>query len=69
MRYVLTVDFEDDADIEGFLAFVRYHSQRLKVPAKDVFISLVKEWKAQQASGLTSGEATTSVKRSKRPTD
>jgi hypothetical protein len=26
MRYILTVDFEDDIDIESFMHFVAYHT-------------------------------------------
>jgi len=28
MRYILTVDFEDDIDIESFMHFVAYHTKR-----------------------------------------
>lgn len=48
MRYSLSVDFEDDEDIDSFLEFIRYHSKRLKCPTKDVFIKLANEWKKQQ---------------------
>ena len=44
MRYLLTVDFEEDTDIESFLRFVQYHSKRLKCPTKDVFLRLAHEW-------------------------
>ena len=44
MRYMLTVDFEEDGDIESFLRFVQYHSKRLKCPSKDVFLRLAHEW-------------------------
>ena len=47
MRYILTVDFEEDADIESFLRFVQYHTKRLKCPSKDVFIRLAHEWEKQ----------------------
>ncbi len=50
MRYILTVDFEDDADIDSFLRFVQYHSKRLKCPSKDVFIRLAHEWEKQLVS-------------------
>ena len=36
MRYILTVDFEDDVDIESFMHFVAYHTKRLKCASKDV---------------------------------
>ncbi len=44
MRYILTVDFEEDVDIESFLRFVQYHSKRLKCASKDVFVRLAHEW-------------------------
>ena len=47
MRYILTVDFEEDTDIESFLRFIQYHSKRLKCPSKDVFIRLAHEWEKQ----------------------
>ena len=47
MRYILTVDFEDDVDIESFMHFVAYHSKRLKCASKDVFIRLAHEWEKQ----------------------
>ena len=47
MRYILTVDFEDDIDIESFMHFVAYHSKRLKCASKDVFIRLAHEWEKQ----------------------
>jgi hypothetical protein len=47
MRYALSADFEDEAEIEAFLSFVRYHSLRLKCPVKDVFLKLALEWKRQ----------------------
>ena len=47
MRYILTVDFEDDIDIDSFLRFVAYHSKRLKCTSKDVFIRLAHEWEKQ----------------------
>jgi hypothetical protein len=47
MRYILTVDFEEDVDIESFLRFIQYHSKRLKCPSKDVFIRLAHEWEKQ----------------------
>ncbi len=47
MRYILTVDFEEDPDIESFLRFVQYHSKRLKCASKDVFIRLAHEWEKQ----------------------
>ena len=47
MRYILTVDFEEDGDIDSFLRFVQYHSKRLKCPSKDVFIRLANEWEKQ----------------------
>jgi hypothetical protein len=47
MRYILTVDFEDDIDIDSFLRFVEYHSKRLKCTSKDVFIRLAHEWEKQ----------------------
>ena len=50
MRYMLTVDFEEDGDIESFLRFVQYHSKRLKCPSKDVFIRLAHEWEKQLVS-------------------
>ena len=50
MRYILTVDFEDDIDIDSFLRFVAYHSKRLKCPSKDVFIRLAHEWEKQLVS-------------------
>ena len=46
-RYILTVDFEEDNDIESFIRFVQYHSKRLKCPSKDVFIRLAHEWEKQ----------------------
>lgn len=58
MRYILTVDFEDDADIESFLRFVQYHSKRLKCPGKDVFIRLAHEWEKQLVSH---GEPTNTI--------
>jgi len=50
LRYILTVDFEEDADIDSFLRFVQYHSKRLKCPGKDVFIRLAHEWEKQLVS-------------------
>jgi hypothetical protein len=50
MRYILTVDFEDDIDIDSFLRFVAYHSKRLKCTSKDVFIRLAHEWEKQLVS-------------------
>ena len=50
MRYILTVDFEDDPDIESFLRFIQYHSKRLKCPSKDVFMRLAHEWEKQLVS-------------------
>jgi hypothetical protein len=47
MRYILTVDFEDDIDIDSFLRFVEYHAKRLKCTSKDVFIRLAHEWEKQ----------------------
>src|SRR6266480_3296644 len=47
MRYILTVDFEDDIDIESFMHFVAYHTKRLKCASKDVFIRLAHEWEKQ----------------------
>ena len=47
MRYMLTVDFEDDLDIDSFLRFVAYHSKRLKCTSKDVFLRLAHEWEKQ----------------------
>ena len=47
MRYILTVDFEDDVDIDSFLRFVTYHSKRLKCTSKDVFLRLAHEWEKQ----------------------
>ena len=46
----MTVDFEDDMDIESFLRFIQYHSKRLKCPSKDVFIRLAHEWEKQLVS-------------------
>jgi hypothetical protein len=46
MRYMLSVDFEDDAEIESFLEFVKFHSARLKCEKKDVFVKLAVEWKS-----------------------
>ena len=50
MRYMLTVDFEEDGDIESFLRFVQYHSKRLKCPSKDVFLRLAHEWEKNLVS-------------------
>src|SRR5439155_21136269 len=47
MRYILTVDFEDDIDIESFMHFVAYPTKRLKCASKDVFIRLAHEWEQQ----------------------
>ena len=47
MRYMLTVDFEDDLDIDSFLRFIAYHSKRLKCASKDVFLRLAHEWEKQ----------------------
>jgi hypothetical protein len=57
MRYVLTVDFEEDADIESFLRFVQYHSKRLKCPGKDVFIRLAHEWEKQLVNNVESTDS------------
>lgn len=46
---MLTVDFEDEADIGSFLKFVKYHSARLKCPQKDVFLRLAREWEVQMS--------------------
>lgn len=46
----MTVDFEEDADIDSFLRFVQYHSKRLKCASKDVFIRLAHEWEKQLVS-------------------
>src|SRR5437773_1865352 len=54
MRYILTVDFEDDIDIDSFLRFVAYHSKRLKCTTKDVFIRLAHEWDKQLDSVVSS---------------
>ncbi len=48
MRFSLTVDLEDDDDIEAFLKFVDFHSKRLKCEKKDVFIKLAEEWAKAQ---------------------
>jgi len=58
MRYILTVDFEEDGDIESFLRFVQYHSKRLKCPSKDVFLRLAHEWEKQL---VNHGESTSPV--------
>ncbi len=50
MRYILTVDFEEDGDIESFLRFVQYHTKRLKCPSKDVFLRLAHEWEKNLVS-------------------
>jgi len=47
---MLTVDFEEDGDIESFLRFVQYHSKRLKCPSKDVFLRLAHEWEKNLVS-------------------
>lgn len=47
MRIALTVDIEELKEIEGFLKFIRFHSQRLKCPEKDVFLRLAQEWENQ----------------------
>src|SRR5207247_10513171 len=47
MRYILTVDFEDDIDIESFMHFVADHTKRLKCASKDVFIRLGHEGEKQ----------------------
>src|SRR5205807_9038598 len=47
MRYILSVDFEDDIDIESCMHFVAYHTKRLKCASKDVFIRLAHEWEKQ----------------------
>ncbi len=52
MRYILSVDLEDDGDIEAFLKFVKYHSKRLNCPPKDVFIKLAQEWEKQQTTPI-----------------
>jgi hypothetical protein len=49
-RYILTVDFEEDNDIDSFIRFVQYHTKRLKCPSKDVFIRLAHEWEKQLVS-------------------
>ncbi len=54
----MTVDFEEDGDIESFLRFVQYHSKRLKCPSKDVFTRLAHEWEKQL---VTNGESTDSI--------
>ncbi len=46
----MTVDFEEDNDIESFLRFIQYHSKRLKCPSKDVFLRLAHEWEKQLVS-------------------
>lgn len=46
----MTVDFEEDIDIDCFLRFVQYHSKRLKCASKDVFIRLANEWEKQLVS-------------------
>jgi hypothetical protein len=51
-RYILTVDFEEDNDIDSFIRFVQYHSKRLKCPSKDVFIRLAHEWEKQLVNQL-----------------
>jgi hypothetical protein len=50
LRYILTVDFEEDNDIDSFIRFVQYHTKRLKCPSKDVFIRLAHEWEKQLVS-------------------
>jgi hypothetical protein len=50
LRYILTVDFEEDNDIDSFIRFVQYHAKRLKCPSKDVFIRLAHEWEKQLVS-------------------
>jgi hypothetical protein len=57
MRYVLTVDFEEDADIDSFLRFIQYHSKRLKCPGKDVFIRLAHEWEKQLVNNVESTDS------------
>ncbi len=60
MRYVLTTDFEEDAEIKAFLDFVRFHSNRLKCPTKDVFVRLALEWERNksQTEGVKSVRTT-----------
>ena len=48
MRLVLSIDFEDEADIDSFLAFVKFHRARLKCSSKDVFLKLASEWQKQR---------------------
>jgi len=60
LRVILSVDFEDDKDIEGFLEFVRFHSKRLKCPTKDVFLRLAQEWQLQKAREKVSIEVESS---------
>ena len=67
MRYILTVDFEDDPDIESFLRFIAYHSKRLKCPSKDVFIRLAHEWEKQLVSHHEPN-GTISIKKEKKKT-
>ncbi len=67
MRYILTVDFEEDMDIESFLHFVEYHSKRLKCASKDVFIRLANEWQKQLVSAHESN-GTAGIKKEKKKT-
>jgi hypothetical protein len=66
LRYMLTVDFEEDSDIESFLRFIQYHSKRLKCPSKDVFLRLAHEWEKQLVSQVE--PATNGAKKEKKKT-
>ncbi len=63
----MTVDFEEDTDIDSFLRFVQYHTKRLKCASKDVFIRLAHEWEKQLVSN---GESTgpVGIKKEKKKT-
>ncbi len=63
----MTVDFEEDNDIESFLRFIQYHSKRLKCPSKDVFLRLAHEWEKQLVS-QTEPASPNGIKKEKKKT-
>ncbi len=54
MRYVLSIDIEDTAEMKAFFQWLEFHSKRLKCLEKDVLIKLAQEYQNQMKLGLQS---------------
>ncbi len=48
MRQILSLDFDDPAEIDAMREFIRFHSKRLKCTDDKVFLNLAKEFNEQQ---------------------